>query len=589
MFANLKIGVRLSLAFGLLLALIVLMGGGAAWQMQSLSANTTYFVENIVPSLEAQHQLGMAIGDIRRLQYKHVASNTDAEMTQIETGIAAARKTADAIFDRYAKDLISDDEDKRDMVATRDALLILDKDWAELRPVSRLTSTDPSQSEVANKMLQGSSAHDYDTVQAAITKWWDYNVKLSAQQASESETTYKSAKRLVATLVAVALLLGVGAAWSITRSIAVPLRGALGMAEAVAEGDLTAQFAAPGKDETAQLLNALGRMKNNLGSIVGGVRRNAEAVATASAQIASGNQDLSQRTEEQASALEETAASMEQLSSTVKQNADNAQQANQLALGASTVAQKGGDVVAQVVETMKGINDSSRKIADIIGVIDGIVFQTNILALNAAVEAARAGEQGRGFAVVATEVRNLAGRSADAAKEIKSLITASVQRVERGTQLADQAGDTMTEVVNSIRLVTDIMGEISAASSEQSAGVAQVGQAVSQMDQATQQNAALVEEGAAAAESLKVQARQLVDAVAVFKLASGTEAIAPSSYATSTPPVRTIERRGPNRATNIAPPNFGKRAAPATAATTMPAYSSPEAAMRTGTESWEAF
>jgi methyl-accepting chemotaxis protein len=241
-------------------------------------------------------------------------------------------------------------------------------------------------------------------------------------------------------------------------------------------------------------------------------------VATASAQIASGNSDLSGRTEEQASALEQTAASMEQLGSTVRQNADNARQANQLALNASTVAVQGGDVVAQVVGTMKGINDSSRKIADIIGVIDGIAFQTNILALNAAVEAARAGEQGRGFAVVASEVRSLAQRSAEAAKEIKGLITASVERVAQGTQQADLAGETMTEVVGAIRRVTDIMGEISAASSEQSTGVAQVGEAITQMDQATQQNAALVEESAAAADSLQRQAQELVQAVAVFRL-----------------------------------------------------------------------
>jgi methyl-accepting chemotaxis protein len=245
-------------------------------------------------------------------------------------------------------------------------------------------------------------------------------------------------------------------------------------------------------------------------------------VASASAQIASGNHDLSSRTESQASALEQTAASMEQLSATVKQNADSARQANQLALSASGTAVQGGEVVARVVETMKGINDSSRKIADIIGVIDGIAFQTNILALNAAVEAARAGEQGRGFAVVASEVRSLAGRSAEAAQEIKMLINASVERVEQGTLQVDQAGTTMAEVVTGIKRVTDLMGEISAASNEQSQGVAQVGEAVMQMDQVTQQNAALVEEMAAAASSLKSQAQELVETVAVFKLSTGS-------------------------------------------------------------------
>jgi methyl-accepting chemotaxis protein len=286
----------------------------------------------------------------------------------------------------------------------------------------------------------------------------------------------------------------------------------------MATGDLTLHIEAGNQDETGEMLQALTELRGSLVGVLRNVRQGAENVDTASAEIAQGNHDLSGRTESQASALEETAASMEELSSTVRQNADNARQANQLAMSASTVAVHGGEVVNQVVETMKGINDSSQKIADIIGVIDGIAFQTNILALNDAVEAARAGEQGRGFAVVASEVRSLAGRSADAAKEIKNLISASVERVAQGTAQVDQAGVTMTEVVSSIRRVTDIMGEISAASNEQALGVAQVGEAVTQMDQATQQNAALVEEMAAAAGSLRTQSNDLVQVVAVFKL-----------------------------------------------------------------------
>jgi methyl-accepting chemotaxis protein len=323
------------------------------------------------------------------------------------------------------------------------------------------------------------------------------------------------------TLVLAAVLLALS--MLITRSILRQLGGEPGDAahitNQIAEGDLTVDIVLKPND-TSSLLHSIQSMRNNFSNIVGQVRSGSQGVATASAEIAQGNHDLSARTEQQASALEETAASMEELGSTVKQNADNARQANQLAQSASTVAVKGGEVVGQVVETMKGINEASRKISDIISVIDGIAFQTNILALNAAVEAARAGEQGRGFAVVASEVRALAGRSAEAAKEIKTLIGASVDRVEHGTALVDQAGLTMNEVVTAIKRVTDIMGEISAASNEQSSGVAQVGEAVGQMDQTTQQNAALVEQMAAAASGLKSQAQDLVQVVAVFKLGS---------------------------------------------------------------------
>ena len=314
--------------------------------------------------------------------------------------------------------------------------------------------------------------------------------------------------------------------WMLIRGISRTLEQAVVAAEAVAGGDLAHTVDVSGRDEISRVLKALALMQGNLSQIVSRVRQGSESVSPASAEIAQGNQDLSQRTESQASALEQTAASMEQLSSTVRQNADNAQQANQLSQSASTIAVQGAEVVAQVVRTMQGISDSSRRIADIINVIDGIAFQTNILALNAAVEAARAGEQGRGFAVVATEVRNLASRSAEAAKQIKSLINDSVDRVEQGSTQVDRAGQTMNEVVNSVRRVTDIMGEISAASVEQSAGVAQVGEAVSQMGQVTQQNAALVEQMAAAASSLQGQASDLVQAVSVFKVASGRESFA---------------------------------------------------------------
>ncbi|MEO5697522.1 MAG: methyl-accepting chemotaxis protein, partial [Burkholderiaceae bacterium] len=391
-------------------------------------------------------------------------------------------------------------------------------------------------------------------------------------------------------VAAVAIVIVLSICRLVLRGIQVPVNECTRLARRIAEGDLVPPVvsARPRRDSIGELEKALCAMQQQLARIVGDVRSNAESVAGASAQIAQGNLDLSQRTEQQASALEETAASMEELGTTVRQNADNAREANQLARSASGVAVQGGEVVGQVVHTMKGINESSRKIADIIGVIDGIAFQTNILALNAAVEAARAGEQGRGFAVVASEVRSLAGRSADAAKEIKTLIGASVERVEQGTALVDRAGITMAEVVTSIKRVTDIMGEISAASVEQSAGVAQVGEAVSQMDRATQQNAALVEESAAAAESLTHQARQLVQAVAVFKLDQGvaTEVAAPAAVPErAQPAVQTaiqtaLERRGPDRARNVTRPAFGAKHKPAAPTSATAAIG----ASRTGTD-----
>ena len=414
------------------------------------------------------------------------------------------------------------------------------------------------------------------------------HIDTNAHTAAAASATHSHQMNLTLSLIGL-LLAGtaVGVAYLAQRRLAADIHEASRVATAVAAGELNQPVTTQRRDEVGDLLRALAGMQAQLRKLVGEVRASADNISTSSAEVAHGNADLSQRTEEQAAALEETAASMEELSSTVKQNADNAKQANQLALSASSVAVKGGEVVGQVVQTMKGINDSSKKIADIVSVIDGIAFQTNILALNAAVEAARAGEQGRGFAVVASEVRSLAGRSAVAAKEIKALIATSVERVELGTLLVGQAGVTMTEVVSSIKRVTDIMSEISAASAEQSAGVTQVGEAVAQMDQATQQNAALVEESAAAAESLKSQAQQLVQSVAVFKLSQVGHPDAPAPAAQrAAPAVPTPgERRSPGRATNVSRPKFGAQAQ------AEPPVLNPQAPMRkTGTdEEWTSF
>ncbi len=508
---DLKIGTRLSMGIVLSAVLLALMVWIGLSSMAAIQAQLDTAVSERMPKLLTAKDIKDNIR-LRAILARNIVLEDDPAVNA-KTGERITSVRAD--YQKMIGPL-------RDSVVTPEgkaALAKMEEAIAALRvPTDKVIEFGMAdKNEEANVMLKV-LAPLQNVANDAADAFANLQIKNSENDKLKAIEAYSSARTLLVSIgvVAVALLGFLG--WLLVRSITGPLNQAVGISRAVAAGDLSLHFEAEGKNETAQLLSALKAMQDSLASVVGNVRQSAESVATASSQISQGNNDLSARTEQQASALEETAASMEELSSTVKQNADNARQANQLAQSASTVAVRGGDVVGQVVETMKGINDSSKKIADIISVIDGIAFQTNILALNAAVEAARAGEQGRGFAVVASEVRSLAQRSADAAKEIKNLISASVDRVEQGTTLVDQAGVTMQEVVTSIRRVTDIMGEISAASSEQSQGVSQVGEAVTQMDQATQQNAALVEESAAAANSLKGQAQQLVDAVAIFKL-----------------------------------------------------------------------
>ncbi len=547
-FADFKIGTRLACAFAVVVLLSLASAGLALNKLSAIQSNLDDVVNNNNVKIQLDNNMATATHIVSRVIHTIILLDDkpamEREMAQI-TKANADYATAWEALQRFS-DAGAGKANRDKILRARDAASPLNNKVLEMAFATRATD--------AFTLLTKEAGPATTKWQDAIDEHIAFQQAHNRRQYERAVADYQQAQALVLATSLISMALAVLLGWQITRSITAPMNRAKDAAARVSDGDLTVDLSGQGKDETAQLLAALSTMKANLTRIVGGVRHGAEGVATASAQISHGNSDLSARTNEQASALEETAAAMEQLSSTVKQNADNARQANQLALGASSVAIKGGEVVGQVVTTMKGINDSSRKIADIISVIDGIAFQTNILALNAAVEAARAGEQGRGFAVVASEVRSLAGRSADAAKEIKALISASVERVEQGTLLVDQAGVTMAEVVSSIHRVTDIMAEISAASSEQSAGVAQVGEAITQMDRATQQNASLVEQSAAAAESLKDQAQLLVQAVAVFKLAP--DHAAQSAAAAPAPSRAAGERRSPDRAKNVTRPKF---------------------------------
>ena len=541
---NLKIGTRLGLAFGLVLLITAAIATLGVWRLAVLK-DASVHIANVEMERNALAQEWKAAIDLNWVRASASLKATDegyvqslsADMTATSQVASEAQKKLEALVDdARGKELLER------VAATRSAYVGARAKLLERKKAGEdvFALVDSDLKPLANAYLQ-SLADVADNTRKQLKEFETTNI------ASAEVSQWTLALGAVASMVLGALF-----AWWTARSVVVPVQRAVHTADEISQGNLSQNIQADGRDEMAQLLRSLGAMQLNLARIVGHVRSGSESVATASQEIAQGNHDLSARTEQQASALEETAASMEELNSTVRQNADNARQANQLAQSASTVAMRGGEVVGQVVGTMKGIHDSSNKIADIIGVIDSIAFQTNILALNAAVEAARAGEQGRGFAVVASEVRSLAGRSADAAKEIKTLISDSVERVNAGTTLVDQAGATMAEVVGAIRRVTDLMGEISAASSEQSQGVAQVGEAVTQMDQVTQQNAALVEEMAAAASSLNNQAQDLVSTVAFFKL-SAEQAAAAGANARLASPVPSRSASGAGRLPPAAP------------------------------------
>jgi len=511
---NLGIGVRLGIGFGVVLLLSTLMTVLGVVRLQEVAGRTHAMMQDPL----AKERL---VSDWYRLMYASVRRTTAvARSGDPSLGAFFSAETAYSVKaiaelrDKIEPRLVTDEEK-----AAFKKIQVVRNPYNDSRDkITKLKAEGLT--DEANKVLETEFVPAGDAYLAEIQKLLDIQRGAIDATAVEINRIYENARNGLITLGLIALAIGVAFAWWLTIGITRPLHRAVGFARTVAAGDLTSRIEVDSQDETGQLLDALREMNGNILGIVKEVRNGTESIASGTSQIAAGNTDLSQRTEEQAASLQETASSMEELTSIVRQNADNARQASALAVNASEVATQGGDVVGQVVHTMDEINTSSRKVVDIISVIEGIAFQTNILALNAAVEAARAGEQGRGFAVVAGEVRSLAQRSANAAKEIKTLIGDSADRVERGSALVAQAGQTMDEIVSAVKRVTDIMGEISAASAEQSAGIEQVNTAVTQMDTVTQQNAALVEQAAAAAGSLEEQAQRLKEAVATFRLAA---------------------------------------------------------------------
>ncbi len=517
---GMRIQTRLTLGFGLLIAMMLVMVVVGFVGLTNVSNSNKHLIEqDWVKAAAANTLSSIALANGRRTVEILTAPSAE-HRAKMRAEISGGRDA----FIKAFKTL-------QDMVELPEARALL-KQAEEARGRYVISQAkfnklvDESRVEEAAAELNGHTLRELNAVQVSVDALAEIEHRIVVENGVKAAADAHMARLILLAMGAGGLLCGVVLAISITRSIVVPLMSAVQVAQAVAAGDLSSRIEVRTSDETGLLMQALKDMNHSLSGIVGEVRSSSDAIATATSQIAAGNLDLSSRTEEQASALEQTSASMQELAGTVKQNFDSGKHANELAESASKVAIKGGAVVAEVVHTMEAINTSSRKIADIIGVIDSIAFQTNILALNAAVEAARAGEQGRGFAVVASEVRSLAGRSATAAKEIKDLINASVDNVSQGCTLVEQAGSTMDEIVVSVRRVADIMGEISLASQDQTQGIEQINQAMVQMDQVTQQNAALVEEAAAAAQSLEAQAQALVQTTSVFRLESqGTQSL----------------------------------------------------------------
>ena len=527
-----RIGTRLALAFAFVLVLLSLLGAFGVYQMNQANSYAKELGASWLPNVKVMGDIRAAINESRRASLRHVVElSAEGKRAQRQVYEQAVGTKLPKLFNQYEAK-ITTPEEKQAYATLRNA-------WDEFSVLDRkqMTLSEGSDADVhaARQLAIGETAQKFSVVMAAVAKNVDINVSGGDAATAAAANSYEKALVVSFCVIAAALMIGVILAVLITRSITQPLSTGVTVAEAVAQGDLTSKFDIQGRDEPADLLRALEHMNKRLVDIVGQVRLSSDSIATGSAEIATGNADLSQRTEQQASNLEETAASMEELNSTVKTNADTAQQANRLATDATQAAEQGGAVVGRVVATMQDISASSKKISDIIGVIDGIAFQTNILALNAAVEAARAGEQGRGFAVVASEVRGLASRSAEAAKEIKSLISASVEKVEMGTNLVDEAGHSMEGIVNQVKRVSQLINEISSASMEQSSGISQIGDAVNQLDQVTQQNAALVEESAAAADSLKNQSQRLAELVSVFKIDGQPSRVGQASRAAPMP------------------------------------------------------